>query len=345
MQKTILYAVLNWGLGHVTRSIPIIHHLIEEGHKLIIASDGVALSLLEKEFPRQTIFTTQTYDVVYAKDGEKFSTAMAMQIPKFISAIKKEHKDCLELCDEYDVDYIISDNRYGFYHDAIPSAFICHQLHLLYPDSRLFEMIVNKSYQGFLKKFSQLWVPDNEPPNNLTGRMSKLKWNNVHYVGIESRLEHKESDPKYDCLCILSGPEPQRSLMEAELLIKLKERDGNHCLIRGADNLEKIEEDNIQVIDLATSKELEQLINSSKMVVCRSGYTSVMDLLKLKKPAILVPTPGQVEQEFLAKSLDEKGWFQSSSQDDIVLEWDVSYKLPDLKTGYDYSILQQFLSC
>ena len=48
MNKNILIAPLNWGLGHATRCIPIIKALEQNGITPIIASDGVALALLKK---------------------------------------------------------------------------------------------------------------------------------------------------------------------------------------------------------------------------------------------------------------------------------------------------------
>jgi uncharacterized protein (TIGR00661 family) len=344
LQKTILYAVLNWGLGHVTRSIPIIRYLNDQGHRVILVSDGIALDLLTKEFPDQTIVATNSYAVSYASNAATFNIELALQIPKFMRAIKEEQSHCKALCEEYGVDCIISDNRYGFYQKTIPSAFICHQLHLLYPGNRLIEKIVNKSYQGYLNKFSQLWVPDINPPNNLSGQMSDLSWKNVHYIGIESRFKHQAQAVKYDSISILSGPEPQRTLLEEELLKKLHELNGKHCLVRGSGEVDWKENQDIHVVHLATSELLNQLINESALVICRAGYTSVMDLIKLQKSAILIPTPGQAEQEYLASSLADKEWFQQSTQGELLLEVDTKFEVPDLDTGYHFEIIRQFLS-
>ena len=345
LQKTILYAVLNWGLGHATRSVPIIHRLTQLGHRVILASDGLALELLQKEFPTLELISTQPYQVSYSASAKKFNITLALQVPKFIQAIAKEHLHCKKICDKYNVELIISDNRYGFYQKNIPSALICHQLRLLYPGHKLAESLLNRSYQGYLKRFNQLWVPDLPPPNNLSMNMSKLIWPNVYFIGIDSRLMLKPSKKVYDTLSILSGPEPQRSLLENEIIEKLSNVQGMHCIIRGSNTpMKEITNNNITRIDLASSKEINAQINQSERVICRAGYTSIMDMIALKKSAILVPTPGQVEQEYLAESLSKKHWFQYQKQGELSLQKNDNYQVPALETSYDYTFIEQFLS-
>ena len=345
LQKTILYAVLNWGLGHATRSVPIIHRLTQLGHRVIIASDGLALELLQKEFPTLELISTQPYQVSYSTSAKKFNITLALQVPKFIQAIAKEHLHCKKICDKYNVELIISDNRYGFYQKNMPSALICHQLRLLYPGHKLAESLLNRSYQGYLKRFTQLWVPDIPPPNNLSMNMSKLIWPNVYFIGIDSRLMLKPSKKVYDTLSILSGPEPQRSLLENEIIEKLSNVQGMHCIIRGSNTpMKEITNNNITRIGLASSKEINAQINQSERVICRAGYTSIMDMIVLKKSAILVPTPGQVEQEYLAESLSKKQWFQYQKQGELSLQKNANYQVPALETSYDYTFIEQFLS-
>ena len=345
MQKTILYAVLNWGLGHATRSIPIIKHLLTLNYQVVIASDGDALSLLKAEFPTLIFEEVTAYDVVYASSSSQFNVKLASQIPKFIQAIKSEHTECLALCEKHQVDAIISDNRYGFYHKNKPSAFICHQLKLLYPDSRLAEIIINKSYQTYLKHFTQLWVPDLPPPNNISQDMSSLNWNNVFHLGIDSRLEKSKLKIKYNFLAILSGPEPQRSMMEKEVVKHLRKTPGKHFVVRGTDTESNMDyPKNIAVANIVKSDVLNTLLNQAEQVICRSGYTSVLDLLKLEKQAILVPTPGQAEQEYLAKSLSKKKWFTIQQQEDLNLLARLESQTPSLKFAYRQEIIQDFLS-
>lgn len=139
MQKTILYAVLNWGLGHATRSIPIIQYLLERKYRVIIVSDGDALRLLQDEFKSIACIQTASYRAEYSQTGKNFKLHLAKQIPKFIHVVNKEHQECLRLCEKYHVDYVISDNRYGFYHPQLPSALISHQLYLPYEENKWLE--------------------------------------------------------------------------------------------------------------------------------------------------------------------------------------------------------------
>lgn len=348
MKKRILYGILNWGLGHATRSIPIIRYLLDEGHDLLIVSDGLALKLIENEFPRLKCEACIGYDVDYSAKASNFSLHIAKQIPKFLKTIKTEHEHCAKLCKKYNIDYIISDNRYGFYHANIPSAFICHQLRLLYPSSALFENLVNKSYQNFLKKFDRIWVPDFPPPQSISGKLSQLAWENIDYIGAASRLNQQSASQEYDYLAILSGPEPQRTILEKKLLSLLCTIQGKHALVRGS--FEKSSKEvytNISVFDVLNSEELAGLIAKSKFIIGRSGYTSIVDYIHLEKTCLLIPTPGQVEQEYLANSLADKTDFISCKQeklDDKKLK-EVAYcsssKWP--KTGYNYKAIQQFL--
>ena len=344
MQKTILYAVLNWGLGHATRSIPIIQHLLERKYRVVIVSDGDALHLLQNEFKSIACIQTASYRAEYSQTGKNFKLHLAKQIPKFIHVINKEHQECLRLCEKYQVDYVISDNRYGFYHPQLPSALISHQLHLPYEENKWLEKIVNWRYQKYLQGFKELWVPDLSPPNSLSGKMSALGWNHVQYLGIDSRLNKQERDITYQSLSVISGPEPQRSMLEEKLLKLLPKLPGKHCLIRGRQNLAPIEAGDIEIIDLADKEKLEEKINASEFVVCRSGYTSLLDLIKLKKRAILIPTPGQIEQENLAKTMKEKGWFTVEQQDHLTLQLEANKDVPGLPSGYNFEIIEQFLS-
>lgn len=344
MQKTILYAVLNWGLGHATRSIPIIQYLLERKHNVIIVSDGDALRLLQDEFKSIECIQTVSYRAEYSQTGKTFKLYLAKQIPKFIHAINKEHQECLKLCKKYHVDYVISDNRYGFYHPQLPSALISHQLQLPYEENKWLEKIVNWRYQKYLQGFKELWVPDLSPPNSLSGKMSALAWSNVYYLGIDSRLNKQERDITYKSLSVISGPEPQRSKLEEKLLNLLPTLPGKHCLIRGRQNLAPIEAGEIEIIDLADKEKLEEKINACEFVVCRSGYTSLLDLIKLKKRAILIPTPGQIEQENLAKTMKEKGWFTVEQQDHLKLQLEANKDVPELPSGYNFEIIEQFLS-
>jgi uncharacterized protein (TIGR00661 family) len=316
-KKNILVAPLNWGLGHATRCIPIIKNLEKNGFTPILASDGNALDLLKKEFPHLKTLELPSYNIEYAKKGEDFKWKLIKNSPKTLNAILTEKKLTKQWVTEYNLSGIISDNRLGVRSKKIPSVFITHQLTVL---SGKTTWISSKMHQHFIKKFQECWVPDFEDKPNLTGKLGHLKNTslNLNYIGPLSRLE-KQLLPiiKYDLMVILSGPEPQRTMLEEKLKNEIPRFVGNVIFIRGILEKEqkKVQVKNTIYYNYMTTDELEKTFNESQIVLCRSGYTTIMDLAKLQKKAFFIPTPGQFEQEYLAKKLKKEGLFPFAKQD------------------------------
>jgi len=319
--KNILVAPLNWGLGHATRCIPIIQELEKNGFTPIIASDGIALLLLQKEFPHLESLEFPSYKIEYAKEGKDFKWKLFKNIPKIILAVFEEKKIIKELVNKYDLKGIISDNRLGVYSKKVPSVFITHQLNVLSGNTT---WISSKLHQHFIKKFTECWVPDFQESPNLTGKLAHLRNSSLHlkYLGSLSRLEKKELVYKYELMVILSGPEPQRTLLEEKIIDELQNYNGEVLFIKGKveNNKKKEVIKNITFYNFMTSKEIENAYNGSKIVLCRSGYTTIMDLAKLEKKAFFIPTPGQFEQEYLAKRLKRNGIAPFAIQDDFRIE-------------------------
>lgn len=321
MTKNILVAPLNWGLGHATRCIPIIRELEKNGFTPIIASDGVALALLKKEFSHLTALELPSYQIEYAKKGENFKWKLIKNSPKTISAILSEKQLVKKWVKEYDLKGIISDNRLGVHSKKVPSVFMTHQLTVL---SGKTTWISSKLHQFFIRKFDECWVPDIEKSPNLTGKLGHLKNSNLNikYIGVLSRLEKKVLEIKYDIMVLLSGPEPQRTILEEKLIEELKDNKEKIVFIKGKVTKEQVKEQkgNITFYNFMQSEELEKTFNESEMVLCRSGYTTVMDLCKLQKKAFFIPTPGQFEQEYLAKKYKREGLVPYSKQDKFVID-------------------------
>jgi len=314
-------APLNWGLGHATRCIPIIRALEINGFTPIIASDGIALQLLEKEFPHLQTLKLPSYEIEYAKNGADFKWKLIKNSPKMIDAIFTEKKVVKKWIKEYNLHGIISDNRLGVYSKKIPSVFITHQLNVL---SGKTTWISSKLHQHFIKKFAECWVPDIERLPNLTGKLGHLKKNklNLQYIGPLSRLEKKDVPIQYDLMVILSGPEPQRTYLEQNLKKEVQRFEGKVIFIKGVvESEQKMETDeHVTYYNFMTSEQIETAFNESAMVLCRSGYTTVMDLAKLGKKAFFIPTPGQFEQEYLAKRFKRNGQAPYAKQDDFMIE-------------------------
>lgn len=319
--ENILIAPLNWGLGHATRCIPVIKDLLQQGHRIIIASDGMALKLLKREFPGLEFETLPAYNISYAKNPFFNRLYLLKQIPHILKTIRKEKKKTAELVKKYDLDLIISDNRFGVYSKEVKSVYITHQLKVL---SGWTTPLTTFIHYNIHRKYDEIWVPDVAGEPNLSGELghyTKIHRNKIKYLGILSRMNPQKSEKKYDLLAILSGPEPQRSQLEKILLEKFKHLNLKTALVRGIVETNKIVEKQQQttVFNFATGKELEQLINQSEAVICRSGYTSVMDMASMQKKVLMIPTPGQDEQIYLAKHLAEKFGVTVQRQDNINL--------------------------
>ncbi|KGO90481.1 glycosyltransferase [Flavobacterium suncheonense] len=321
-KKRILVTPLNWGLGHATRCIPILEALEKNSFEPVIASDGNALALLKKEFPHLQALELPSYNIEYAQNGENFKWKLFRQLPKLITAVRAERKIVRKWVTELQLDGIISDNRLGIHSAKVPSVFITHQLNVLTGNT---SWLSTKMHHYFIKKFAECWVPDNAKKPNLSGKLGHLKDNstlNIKHLGPLSRFRKKPTEKIYDLMVVLSGPEPQRTLLETKLKDELQHYDGSIIFIRGVVEPEQqiTREGKLTYYNFMTSDQLEWTFNQSKMVVSRSGYTTIMDLAKLGKKAFFIPTPGQYEQEYLAKKLKKKGLVPYCKQDDFRVE-------------------------
>lgn len=321
IHKTILVAPLNWGLGHATRSIPIIHALLADGFEVIIASDGMALTLLQKEFPQLEGIELPSYKIEYAKKGKRFKWKMLLRSPKVLKAIRQEREQLKELVKNKKIDGVISDNRLGLYHTEIPTVFITHQLQVLSGSTTRLTSAMHRSY---IKKFDECWVPDFADDANLSGKLGHPKKFEipVKYIGALSRLEQKETASSYDIMVLLSGPEPQRTELEEILMHELKHYKGQVLFVRGVVEAEQkvTRKEQVKIVNFMETEDLQKAICSSDLIICRSGYTTIMDLFKLGKKAFFIPTPGQTEQEYLAKRLHTMGIVPFKDQEKFSLK-------------------------
>ena len=326
---------MHWGLGHATRCIPIINALIQHDFEPIIASDGGALELLRKEFPTLNAIELPSYNVSYSKKGKGFKLKLIKDSPHLLKTIRREKKVIKKLIDAEYIDGIISDNRFGVRHSSTPSVFITHQLKVL---SGTTTWLSSKLHQRIISKFDECWVPDFAESPNLSGKLGhpKKQLQNIKYIGPLSRFEKHQQDHSIDLLVILSGPEPQRSQLEKKLLIELENYTGNIVFIRGiVEGKQSITPlKHILCYNFMTSEELEDAINSSELIVSRSGYTTIMDLAKLGKKAIFIPTPGQFEQVYLAEKLNRESVIPCLNQE--------TFTIKDLKFPSNYSGFSTF---
>ena len=323
MKKRILIAPLNWGLGHATRCIPIINALIENNFEPVIASDGMSLLLLKKEFPQLKHLELPSYNIEYSNKGKSNKFKFLKELPKLLKTIKEEHDITRTIIEEYEICGIISDNRFGVYSDLIPSVYVTHQLNVLSGNTTWFS---SKVHQHIIKKFDECWVPDNDKGHNLSGILGHLNDSDfkvkIKYIGALSRFKKDKLNTDFDLMVLLSGPEPQRSLLEKQLITELNSYDGTILFVKGIIENEQVITEKNQFIfyNFMQSDELENAINKSKLILSRSGYTTIMDLSKLEKTAFFIPTPGQFEQEYLASHLKNLNLAPFCKQDEFTPE-------------------------
>jgi len=311
----ILVAPLDWGLGHATRCIPIINALLATQCEVWLAGEGKTLTLLQQEFPQLPSIPLKGYNIHYGKTKWEVYGKLLLQIPKILEAIHLENEWLEEAIDKYHFDAVISDNRYGLYTDRIPSVFITHQLLIKTSLGDKADRFLQKFNYHFVEDYHTCWVPDVEDPTiNLAGELSHpavLPKVPVHYIGPLSRFQPTaEAIEEKHLLFLLSGPEPQRTLLEERLLAQVTQYSGPVLLVRGlpgetAINIEAPA--NVSVVNHLDAAALERAILESSFVVARCGYSTVMDLMALQKRSILIPTPGQTEQAYLATHLIAQG--------------------------------------
>jgi uncharacterized protein (TIGR00661 family) len=319
--KRVLITPLNWGLGHATRCMPIINELLGQGAEVVIATDGRAFHLLSKEYPKLTILELPPYDITYK--SENMMRNIAPQLPKIIKAIAAEYKAIQKIVKDYQIDAIISDNRFGCHSSTAYSVFITHQLNIQIPN-RLAQPQVNFLNKQFIQRFDECWIPDFEnEKDSLSGKLSaNIGLKNVKYLGALTRMKHFKASKKQDVLIVLSGPEPQRTILEQELTRQAQALPLKILLIKGKTEEQNEAETagNLTIKNYMTAHELNTAILESEVVITRSGYSTIMDLAVLGKPAILIPTPGQTEQEYLAQRFEELGIYHLQSQNSMDLK-------------------------
>ncbi len=328
LKKKVLVAALDWGLGHATRCMAIIRRLAELDAEVIIASSGDAGLCLQKAFPALVYEELPSYSVRLSASNHQ-GLILLKQWPGIKEVIRREHEIIDDLAFKHDLEVIISDNRYGLWHPRVPSVFITHQLSPVPPVARVvMTPFIRKFHYRLISHFNHCWVCDYPGDENLSGRLSHgiTPPEGTTYIGPLSQFERQQKEPDLtepidDFVAVLSGPKPQRSLLERNLIRQCVEQGFRMTLVRGL-----IYPDHISLPDgpretfsYLTTDQLYNTIIKAKVILSRPGYTSLMDYAFLGKKAILIPTPGQTEQEYLAKYHQRKGHYYSESQSDFNL--------------------------
>jgi uncharacterized protein (TIGR00661 family) len=335
----ILVAPLDWGLGHATRCIPIIRELLVAGADVWLAGEGAQEELLKAEFPDLPFLTLPGYRVQYAKTARGLFWKMIQQGPKMQKAIRAEHQWLKKIITTHAFDIVISDNRYGLYHATVPCVFITHQLTIKSPLGRWTEKILQQRNYKYINRFTACWVPDIEAGNNLAGELShpeKMPAIPVQYIGWLSRFK-KTGLPvrKNHLLIVLSGPEPQRTVLEEKIIAAIGHYNHTATIVRALPGSSAVipSTNMIKFYNHLPAASLNMEMEEAEYVISHSGYSTVMDVLAMEKKSILIPTPGQTEQEYLGASLMNKKMALSIPQKDFSLD-----KALAAAAGFNYEI-------
>ncbi len=328
--KTVIYAIIDWGLGHVTRSTPIIRRLINDGNRVILVSHGKALSMLKEEFPECVTRDVKDTQIVYPKFGWMFVFKIVSQVPKMLLGWQHERRQVQALIKEFNPDLIMTEMRLGFWDKKVPSVLITHQLRFHLPKRLTWAGIFGEWFNLIVfKHYNYVFVPDAAEEPNLSGDLSHnsriSRHPKVRYIGCLSSIVPDANPPEkdIDLLISISGPEPQRTQFEKKVLSQLDKITGSVVVTLGKpateNNIIK-KTDDVTIYAHLNRKEMNIMMQRAKYIICRSGYSSVMELLALKKTALFVPTPGQTEQEYLAKYYEKEGLFSYCTQDRLDLK-------------------------
>ena len=311
--KKLLVAPLDWGLGHATRCVPVIRDLLNNNCEVWLAGEGAQEKLLREEFPSLAFLPLKGYRIKYAKNG--LTGKILLQIPSILRSVKEENKWLKEQVSKFSFEAVISDNRFGLHHEKIFSVFITHQLYIKSSLGKWSEKIVQQWNYKFINRFHECWVPDEKGENNLAGELShpaKLPKVPVKYIGTLSRLSSssplEDGTIKGHLLIILSGPEPQRTILENKVVDQIVNYPATATIVRGLPGEKNIipSTNTIHFYNHFPSEELNNEAMKAEFIISRSGYSTVMDIAALRKKSILIPTPGQTEQEYLADHLMKK---------------------------------------
>ncbi len=332
-KPVVLFCPLNWGLGHASRLVMLIRAFIQLGCRVYVGADGMPMAFLKKEFGDAVSYVPFSgKEVTYPEKGTMV-LKMLKQLPGLLSSIGKEKRELKKILEKTGAGIVISDNRYGLFSKKAKTVFITHQLFIMAPKGlKWLEPLLFNINRFFISRYDHCWIPDHEKYPNLSGKLSHKKpLKKTTFIGPLSRFASQSAEsfknplplgfPKDYCLGLISGPEPQRTFFEKILLKQLKKEGTCFVLLRGlaqSNHSEKTE--NGFIMDHASSAAMQYLIKNARLVICRPGYSTIMDLSVFGKKALLIPTPGQTEQEYLGRYMQENQWAPVVKQTSLSLE-------------------------
>ncbi len=328
-KKKILICPLEWGLGHAGRMIPIVMKLKALGHDIFIGAGNEHLALFRSELGDGNYIVFNGFKPGYSRNFPQY-LVLFFKTPLLAYHTIKEHYRLKNIISRYKIDIVISDNRFGLWNRKIKSVYITHLPLIPFPKGlKSLEWTGIYLHRFIIKKYSYCYIPDLPGAQNISGRLShglKLP-QNTRYIGLLSRFSFSEPEKennetektRSNVVLMLSGPEPQRGILREKIINILRNENADLVILEGnpMGNQKPVRDGNICSYNHLQSTDLRKLLLESDHIISRSGYSTIMELISLKISALLIPTPGQPEQEYLAEYLSGKGWFSTIDQKDI----------------------------
>lgn len=332
--RRVLFAVHDWGLGHASRCLPLIRALVERGDEVaIVCARGAGWQLLQAELGQACRFIAfKDIPKPFSRWPALFYVRMSLDTPRVLARFRQEQRFTEKLVARHHFDCVVSDSRFGMWSREVPSYCILHSLRQIIPGRpRYLERLVEFGQRRLTRGFRRILVPDVERAPGLSGDLGHdpdLAWgeDRLRYIGPLSGVSRQFGEPDVDCYFSISGIEPQRTLMERAVLEALPQLDGRIVVALGQPGraAESRRIGNACVHGYLDRKAQGEMLNRARLVVSRSGYTTLMELAELGKQALFVPTPGQSEQEYLARLHHASGAVWSTTQARMDLPRDIA---------------------
>lgn len=346
--KKILLAPLDWGIGHTTRCVPIIDYLLQSGHRVYVAGNSRQLDYYTATFGKELDqLPLEGYNVTYSAINRFAQIGLLGQMPGILRAIQQERKWLKQVVADIQPDGIISDNRYGLYHKGVASVLITHQLRVMSGMGSRADDVVQQLHYRMLRHYNHIWVPDLPTAPGLAGALSHPERlpASCSYIGPLSRLERGADSTAGRLLILLSGPEPQRTILANILWQQACALAVPTVFVEGSPQASRAHvPSHIEHHSVLTHKELQPIVRAAHMVICRSGYSTIMDLVAMGKRAILIPTPAQTEQQYLARMLHKQHLFMEARQQGFNLEGELAraarFEFADLPVNKNFRLFE-----
>lgn len=288
--KNVLFSPLNWGFGHVSRSISLLQQLLNQGCELHVACTTEHKMIYQEYFKDLKFIDFEGYPFRFGGNGN-FASDLARSFFQLKKRVRSEQKEVEEFVRKLSIDVVISDHRFGFRSKHVPSIIVIHQVNL---PVKWYHFGISAYHRNLLRRFNYQWIMDYSD-SRLAGELSKNKLGaSAMYIGPYSRFSLYDPVVKSGkAVLVVSGP----LIYGQQLIDQVRDRYTMETLTIVASDQLKVPEGFRPAINCW--REQDQLLLIAPKLISRSGYSTLLDLEVLQCGFELIPTPGQFEQEYL----------------------------------------------